>query len=88
MVRDAVDALVGVQVFVEGNLEEGCTSLSRDDSRPSQEEHPDAIPALAIGLDDLVLVHHPVLVPAPDSSGVVDAEDINVLDFESVILEL
>ena len=59
-----------------------------DDGGPSQEEHPDAIPALAIGLDDLVFVHHPVLVPAPDGSRIMHPEDVNVLDFEAVVLEL
>jgi hypothetical protein len=59
-----------------------------DDGRPSQEEDPDAIPALAIGLDDLVLIHYPVLIPAPDCSRIMHAEDVNILDFESIILEL
>jgi hypothetical protein len=59
-----------------------------DDGGPSQEEHPDAIPALAISLDDLALVHHPVFIPAPDSSRIMHPKDVNVLDFEAIVLEL
>jgi len=59
-----------------------------NDSGPSQEEDPYTVPAFPIGSDDLVLVGDPVLVPAPDGSRVVYTENVNVLDFKAVILEL
>lgn len=59
-----------------------------NNSRPSQEEDPYAVPALPIGGNNLVLVGDPVLVPAPDGSGVVYTENVDILDLKAVILEL
>ena len=60
----------------------------RDDSRVREEEDPDAVPALAVRRDDLVLVRHPVLVPAVDRRGVVHAEDVDALHLEAGGLDL
>lgn len=88
MVRDTVDAVVCVEVFVKGDLEEGSASLPGDDGGPGEEEDPDAVPAVTIGSDNLVLVRDPVLVPVPDGGRVVNTEDVNVLDLKAVIFEL
>ena len=45
------------------------------------------VPFTVLG-DDLILVRHPVLVPAVDSGGVVYTEDIDGLDFEAGSLNL
>jgi hypothetical protein len=65
----------------------GC-DVPGNDSGPSQEEDPYAVPALPIGSNDLFFVGDPVLVPAPDGSGVVHTENVNILDLKAVILEL
>ena len=88
MVRDTIDTVICVEVFVESDLEEGCTSLSGSDGGPGEEEDPDAVPAITIGLNDLVLVRYPVLVPAPDGGRVVNAENVNILDLETVVFQL
>lgn len=68
MVRNSVDTVISVEVFMKSDLEERGTSLPGSNGSPGKEEHPDAVPAFAIGFDDLVLIRHPVLVPAPDGS--------------------
>jgi len=88
VIRGTVDAMVRIQIFMAGDLEEGGTSLAGNDSGPSQKEYPYAIPALPVGSDDLVLVGDPVLVPAPDGSSVVHTENVDILDLKAVILEL
>ena len=45
----------------------GARYIPRGDGRVGKEEYPDAVPALAIYLNNLLLVADPVLVPAPDS---------------------
>ena len=69
------------------NTTRGCDEPGND-SGPSQKEHPYAVPALPIGSDDLVFVGHPVLVPAPDGSGIVDTKNVDILDLKAIILEL
>lgn len=88
MVWHTIDTVICVEIFVEGDLEDGGTSLPGDDGGPGEEEDPDAVPAVTISLDDLVLVRYPVLVPAPDGCGVVNTENVNVLDFEAIALKL
>ena len=60
----------------------------RDDGRPREEEHPEAVPAVPIRLDDFVLVADPVLVPAPDRRAVMHAEHVDVLHLEPGRLDL
>lgn len=62
--------------------------LPGDDSSPSKEEHPNTVPPLAISFQDLLLVRDPVLVPTEDGSTIVDAENIDVLDFKTGRLKL
>jgi hypothetical protein len=70
------------------NVEPKRRSLPGDDCRPSQEEHPNAIPAVSVGLDDLGFVRNPVLVPAPDGGRIVNTENIDILDLETVAFQL
>ena len=62
--------------------------VPRSDGGRGEEVEPYTVPAVAVSLDDLVLVADPVLVPAPEGSRVVHAEDIDVLDFEAGRLNL
>ncbi len=64
------------------------TRSPRDDSSPSEEEHPDPVPPIPIVLDDLLLVREPVLVPTVESSTIMHAENVDVLDFEAGRFEL
>lgn len=62
--------------------------VPRDDGGICKEEDPDAVPALAVRLEDLVLVGDPVEVPPVERGRVMNAEDINVLDLEASRLQL
>jgi len=62
--------------------------LSTDNHAIRKEKHPDPIPSFTISFDHTVLVGEPILVPAIDSSRVVNAEDVNVLDFEASTFKL
>lgn len=85
---NALDTVGRVDVLDEGKLPAGGTTLARSDGRGSQEVLPDAEPALAVLGLDLVLVAHPVPVPAPESSGVVNTDSVNSLDLEAGALKL
>ena len=67
---------------------DGIVNLPGDDGGPREEEDPDAVPAFSVRCNDFVLVRDPVLVPAIDSSGVVNAKDVDALDFEAGGLDL
>lgn len=84
---DALDTVGRVDVLDQGELPAGGTALARSDGRGSQEVLPDAEPTLAVLGLDLVLVAHPVPVPAPESGGVVDTDGVNSLDLESGTLK-
>lgn len=105
---DSLNTVGGVDVLDEGELPAGGTTLSRGDSRGSQEVLPDlgcvshinlgipereplvetyAEPSLAVLLLNLILVAHPVPVPAPQGSRVVNTDSINTLDLETSTLE-
>jgi hypothetical protein len=88
VVGNTLDTMVGVQVLMENNLENGGTALTRSNDGRGQEVRPDTEPAFSIFLDNLILVGEPVLVPTPESSRVVDTKNINVLDFKSDRLDL
>jgi hypothetical protein len=60
----------------------------RDNGRVSQEVDPNPVPPLAILGNYFLLIGNPVLVPSPNSSGIVDTEHINVFDFKSSTLHL
>ena len=62
--------------------------MTRDDGRVSKEVLPDPEPLLAILGLDLLAVAHPVSVPVPESSGVVNTMGIDGLDFETSAFEL
>jgi hypothetical protein len=88
MTFDALNAVERIQVFVEGDLEDGCGSLATDNDTVGKEEHPDPVPPLAISLDDRLLIANPVLVPTIDSCRIVDTKDVDVLDFKTGTLKL
>jgi len=88
MVPHTVDSMVGIQIFMKRKLEDGCTPLSADNHTIRKEKHPDPIPSFAVGFDHVVLVIDPVLVPAIDSGRVVNAEDVNILNFKASTFEL
>ena len=62
--------------------------VPRDDGRPCEEEDPDAVPALAVCGDDLVLVRDPVFIPSVNGGGVVHAKNIDAFDLEAGLLTL
>lgn len=88
VVLDALDTMVRVQVLVKRDLEDGGTTLATDDDAVGEEEDPNPVPLLAVGLDDVLLIANPVLVPPVDSGGVVDAKDVNILNLETSALKL
>lgn len=74
---DVLDSVPLVDVLSEHVLVGGGSSLSRGDDGRGEEKLPDSEPSHAVLVDHLVLVAHPVSVPAPQSGGVVDT---NVVD--------
>lgn len=88
VILDTFNPVICVQVLVEGDLEYGSTPLTADDGAVGKEEDPDSVPLLAVGFDYILLVFDPVLIPPVDSSGVVNAEDINVFDFKTCPFQL
>lgn len=70
-----------VDVLSEHVLVSSGSSLSRGDDRRGKEELPDSEPSDTVLVDDLVLVAHPVSVPAPQGGGVVNT---NVIDRDSL----
>lgn len=66
-----------------------CLLACRDTSHARQQDmgtHPE--PSLAVLGLDLLAVAHPVSVPPPESGRVVNADGVNVLDFEASALKL
>jgi hypothetical protein len=53
-----------------------------------KEEDPDPVPPVPILSNNLLLVAHPVLVPAVDCSGVVNTKNVNVLDLKTSTFQL
>lgn len=88
VVLDTIDTVICIQVLVEGNLEDGGTPLTANNGAVGKEEDPDSVPLLSIGFDNVLLVADPVQVPPVDGSGVVDTEDIDVLNFKTSPFEL
>jgi hypothetical protein len=85
---NALDTVGRVDVLDEGELPAGGTTLAGSDGGGSQEVLPNAEPALSVLSLDLVLVTHPVPVPAPEGGRVVDTDGVDGLDLEAGALEL
>lgn len=76
----------------------GTSAMTRDDRLQAhapagddtvcQEECPDSVPPVTILGYHFLLVLNPVLVPPVDRRGVMDTEDINVLDLETSTFQL
>ena len=62
--------------------------MTRNDHRPSKEEGPSAIPALAILGDYLYAVGEPVVIPVEDRGRIVDTKDVNILHLKASCLEV
>lgn len=87
--RRATMAVIEIWLISESHmLHAGWSNAPSNEDRVRKEEDPDAVPPLAVRLEDLLLVGHPVLVPAEDSCRVVDTKHIDVLDFEASGLDL
>ena len=85
---DTINTVGRVNVLDESDLEASSTALAGDDGGVGKEELPDTEPSLAVLGLDLVLVGHPVAVPSPEGSRVVNTDSINVLDLETGTLKL
>ena len=88
MVLNALDPWVRIQILVQCQLEHRAGSVPRNDDCAREEVHPDLVPPLTVRGDHLVLVGNPVPVPPEEGRGIVDAKDIDVLDFEPGVLDL
>ena len=53
-----------------------------------EEIHPNSVSLLAISFDNFVFVRDPAVVPKEESDGIVDPEDVDVLDLEPGVLGL
>jgi len=62
--------------------------IPASDGAICEEEDPDPVPPIPILGNDLLLVAHPVLVPAVDCSRVVNTKDINVFDLKTSTFQL
>ena len=69
---NALNTVESVQILVENNLVASSTTLARNDARVGKEEFPDAKPSASILGLNLLAVGHPVSVPPPECSAVVD----------------
>ena len=69
---DTLNTMEGVQVLVEDDLVAGGTTLAGGDGRVRKEVLPDSEPPATVLCLDLLLVTHPVSVPSPESSAVVN----------------
>lgn len=78
----------GVDVLDQSDLEASGTALARDDGGVGKEVLPDTEPSLAVLGLNLVAVGHPVTVPPPEGSRVVNTDGIDVLDLETSPLQL
>lgn len=87
LVVNTLNTVGGVDVLDEGKLPAGSTTLAGGDGRRSKEVLPDAEPALSVLSLNLVLVAHPVSVPAPEGGRVVDTDGVNTLDLEASALK-
>src|SRR6266851_1086286 len=82
------DTMISVQVLVKSELEDGRATVAGDDDRPSEEEGPDAEPALAVRSDYLFAIGEPVVIPVEDRSRIVDTKDVHILHLETSCLEV
>ena len=82
------DAMIGVKVFVQRELEDRRATVAGNDDRPSKEEGPGAEPALAVLGNYLFAVGEPVVIPVEDRGRIVDAKDINIFHFKASCLEV
>lgn len=87
LVVNTLNTVSGVDVLDEGKLPAGSTTLAGGDGGSSKEVLPDAEPALSVLGLNLVLVTHPVSVPAPEGGRVVDTDGVNTLDLETSALK-
>ena len=62
--------------------------IPASDGAIRKEEDPDPVPPIPILGNDILLVAHPVLVPAVDCSGVVNTKNVNVLDLKTSTFQL
>lgn len=85
---NTINTMSRVDVLNHGDLEASSTALAGDDGGVGKEELPDAEPPFAVLGLDLVPVVHPVAVPSPESSRVVNTDGIDMLDLETSTLEL
>lgn len=85
---DLATTVKGVEVLVEGDLEDRGRTLASNNDTVGEEVGPDAVPPGAVLGGDLCLVGDPVLVPPVDGGRVVDTKNITRLDFEACALEL
>lgn len=85
---DAVDAVVGVQVLVQGKLEDGATTFTGNDDTGPEEEGPDAVHLVTVLGHHLVLVSLPVLSPSQNGSRVVNAGNVDRANFETRLFEV
>lgn len=85
---DTLDAVDGIEVLDQDNLEARGGSLARGNGGNGQEVLPDAVPADPVLGDNLLLVADPVAVPPPQSGRVVDADCVDALDFETGAFKL
>ena len=63
----------------KGGRKRGRGDEPRDDRRPSEEEHPNTIPAFPVRFNHFILIRYPILIPTIERSGVVYAEDVDGL---------
>ncbi|KAG5220690.1 heme peroxidase [Salix suchowensis] len=76
---NTLNAVVGIQVLVHRDLENRSTALARNDDNHMLGRTPISEPTFAVFCDHQVLVRQPILVPTPESSRIVNPEDINAL---------
>ena len=88
VVWHAEDAVIGVKVLVQRELENRRAAMAGNDNRPTKEEGPNAEPALAVLGNYLFAVGEPVVIPVEDRGRVVDAEDVYILHLKASCLEV
>lgn len=88
MVLHTLNSRVRIQILMQRQLEHRTPPVPRNDNRAHEEVCPNPVPLLSVRFDHVVLVGDPVIVPPEESSGVMDAEDVDVLDFEPSTFDL
>ncbi len=88
VILDTLNTVIRVQVLMKSNLEDGGASLTADDSAVGEEEDPDSVPLLSVGLDHVLLIVDPVHIPPVDGCRVMNTKDINVFDFKTSTFKL